>query len=98
MLVSPVTFPPGRRKLAARPLPTGSPTLTIRIGVSRVAVRAASAEGVPVGINRRQCAGKGIADRGATPIGGTPEQFAEHLRKETEKWAKVIKAAGIKPQ
>jgi tripartite-type tricarboxylate transporter receptor subunit TctC len=41
---------------------------------------------------------KGLADRGSTPIGGTPEQFAEHLRKETEKWAKVIKAAGITPQ
>jgi tripartite-type tricarboxylate transporter receptor subunit TctC len=41
---------------------------------------------------------KAIADRGSAPIGGTPEQFAEHLRRETEKWAKVIKAAGIKPQ
>jgi tripartite-type tricarboxylate transporter receptor subunit TctC len=30
--------------------------------------------------------------------GGTPEQFAEHLRRETAKWAGVIKAAGIKPQ
>jgi tripartite-type tricarboxylate transporter receptor subunit TctC len=30
--------------------------------------------------------------------GGTPEQFAEHLRRETVKWAGVIKAAGIKPQ
>jgi tripartite-type tricarboxylate transporter receptor subunit TctC len=41
---------------------------------------------------------KSIADRGSTPIGGTPEQFAEHLRKETEKWGKIIKAIGIKPQ
>jgi tripartite-type tricarboxylate transporter receptor subunit TctC len=41
---------------------------------------------------------KAMADRGSIPIGGTPEQFAEHIRKETEKWAKVIKAAGIKPQ
>ena len=41
---------------------------------------------------------KSIAERGGTAIGGTPEQFAEHLRKEIEKWAKVIKAAGIKPQ
>jgi tripartite-type tricarboxylate transporter receptor subunit TctC len=30
--------------------------------------------------------------------GGTPEQFADHLRRETAKWAGVIKAAGIKPQ
>ena len=41
---------------------------------------------------------KSFADRGSIPIGGTPEQFAEHLRKEIEKWAKVIKAAGIRPQ
>jgi tripartite-type tricarboxylate transporter receptor subunit TctC len=30
--------------------------------------------------------------------GGTPDQFAEHLRRETVKWTGVIKAAGIKPQ
>jgi tripartite-type tricarboxylate transporter receptor subunit TctC len=35
---------------------------------------------------------------GIVIAGGTPEQFTEHLRKETEKWGKVIKAAGIKPQ
>lgn len=34
---------------------------------------------------------------GSTPVGGTPEQFAEHVRKETAKWAKVIRFAGIKP-
>jgi tripartite-type tricarboxylate transporter receptor subunit TctC len=28
----------------------------------------------------------------------TPEQFAAHIRSETEKWAKVIKTMGIKPQ
>ena len=41
---------------------------------------------------------KAMADRGAIPIGGTPAQFAEHLRRETVKLAGVIKAAGIKPQ
>jgi len=30
--------------------------------------------------------------------GGTPEQFAELIRSETAKWAKVIKAAGIKAE
>ncbi len=35
---------------------------------------------------------------GAVIRGGTPEQFAEYLRHVTEKWGKVIKAAGIKPQ
>jgi len=35
---------------------------------------------------------------GSTIAGGTPGQFAEHVRRETAKWAEVIKAAGIKPQ
>jgi tripartite-type tricarboxylate transporter receptor subunit TctC len=35
---------------------------------------------------------------GVTPGGGTPEEFGELIRRETDKWAKVIKAAGIKPQ
>lgn len=41
---------------------------------------------------------KGIASRGGTPMGGTPERFAEHVRKETERLGKLIKAIGIKPQ
>ncbi len=41
---------------------------------------------------------KAIADRGAFAVGGTPEQFAEHVRRETERLGKLIKAAGIKPQ
>jgi tripartite-type tricarboxylate transporter receptor subunit TctC len=41
---------------------------------------------------------KSITERGSTPLGGTPEQFVEHIRKETERWAKVIRSAGIKPQ
>jgi tripartite-type tricarboxylate transporter receptor subunit TctC len=41
---------------------------------------------------------RSITERGSTPIGGTPEQFVEHIRTETERWGKVIKAAGIKPQ
>jgi tripartite-type tricarboxylate transporter receptor subunit TctC len=41
---------------------------------------------------------KGIASRGGIPMGGTPEEFAEHVRKETERLGKLIKAVGIKPQ
>ena len=39
-----------------------------------------------------------IAARGLTAEGGTPERFAEHVRRETEKLGKLIKAVGIKPQ
>jgi len=41
---------------------------------------------------------KSMAERGGILIGGTPEFAADFIRRETEKWGKVIKAAGIKPQ
>ena len=41
---------------------------------------------------------KGIASRGGIGVGGTPEEFAEHVRKETERLGKLIKAVGIQPQ
>ncbi len=35
---------------------------------------------------------------GVQPVlGGTPEQFAEHIRRETAKYADVVKRAGVKP-
>jgi len=34
--------------------------------------------------------------QGAIPAGGTPEQFAAHIRVETEKWAKVVKVSDAK--
>jgi len=37
-----------------------------------------------------------FASLGLDPVGGTPDDFARELRAEGEKWAKVIKAAGIK--
>jgi tripartite-type tricarboxylate transporter receptor subunit TctC len=33
---------------------------------------------------------------GSEPMSGTPEQFAEFIRKESSKWAEVIKRAGAK--
>jgi tripartite-type tricarboxylate transporter receptor subunit TctC len=39
-----------------------------------------------------------FAADGGDPGGNTPEEFGRYIRTETEKWAKVVKAAGIKPE
>ncbi len=39
-----------------------------------------------------------LADLGGTPFGGTPADFGKLIAEETEKWAKVVQFAGIKPQ
>lgn len=39
-----------------------------------------------------------LLNDGAEPVGGSPEEFTAYLRSETAKWAKVIQAAGIKPE
>jgi tripartite-type tricarboxylate transporter receptor subunit TctC len=35
-----------------------------------------------------------LAAQGAEAVGNSPEQFAAHIRSETAKWAKVVKASG----
>jgi tripartite-type tricarboxylate transporter receptor subunit TctC len=37
-------------------------------------------------------------DQGAEPVGNSPEQYTAFIEREIAKWAKVIKAAGIKAQ
>ena len=39
-----------------------------------------------------------LADLGGTTIAGSPDDFGELVADETEKWAKVIRAANIKPE
>jgi tripartite-type tricarboxylate transporter receptor subunit TctC len=39
-----------------------------------------------------------LSTDGAEAVGNTPEQFAAYIKAETEKWAKVVKAAGIKAE
>jgi tripartite-type tricarboxylate transporter receptor subunit TctC len=40
---------------------------------------------------------KRLDDLGGTPLTGPPADFDKLIAEETEKWAKVIKFAGIKP-
>jgi len=39
-----------------------------------------------------------LANDGTEIVAGTPEEFGAYIRAETDKWAKVVKAAGIKPE
>jgi tripartite-type tricarboxylate transporter receptor subunit TctC len=39
-----------------------------------------------------------LAELGGTPLPGTPADFGKLIAEETEKWAKVIRAANIKPE
>jgi tripartite-type tricarboxylate transporter receptor subunit TctC len=39
-----------------------------------------------------------LATLGLDPVGGTPDDFAQQMRAEGEKWAKVIRTANIKAQ
>jgi tripartite-type tricarboxylate transporter receptor subunit TctC len=39
---------------------------------------------------------KKFDELGLEPVGNTPAEFADLIRKETPEWAKVIKDAGIK--
>jgi tripartite-type tricarboxylate transporter receptor subunit TctC len=41
---------------------------------------------------------KRLAEMGATPLGGSPQQLADHLAAETEKWGRVVREARIQAQ
>ena len=36
-----------------------------------------------------------LATEGAEPVGNTPEEFGDFMKKESVRWAEVIKKAGI---
>ena len=42
--------------------------------------------------------GKRLEADGAEAVGSSPEEFAAFIKSETEKWARVAQAAGIKPE
>jgi tripartite-type tricarboxylate transporter receptor subunit TctC len=37
-----------------------------------------------------------LAAMGSTPVGGSPEQFADYVKREIERWGRVIRDSGIK--
>jgi hypothetical protein len=39
-----------------------------------------------------------LADLGGTALPGSPAEFGTHIVAETEKWAKMIRAANIKAE
>jgi tripartite-type tricarboxylate transporter receptor subunit TctC len=39
-----------------------------------------------------------FVDQGVEPVGGAPSQFADHIRSEIQKWAKVVKDASIQAE
>ena len=41
---------------------------------------------------------RGFADFGGTVLPGSPADFGKLIADETEKWGKVVKFAGIKPE
>ena len=41
---------------------------------------------------------KTLIERGAEPVGNTPEEHAIYIKSEIEKWQRVARSAGIKPE
>ena len=41
---------------------------------------------------------KSVRANGATPSPSTPEEFANQIIKDYERWGAIVKAAGLKPE
>jgi tripartite-type tricarboxylate transporter receptor subunit TctC len=38
-----------------------------------------------------------LVELGSSPFVASPSEFGKHLAEQTEKWARVVKAANLKP-
>lgn len=54
--------------------------------------------GAMTGVLHSSAVKEKFAADGAEPVGNTPEEFARFMRSETDKWAKVVRAAGVAPR
>ncbi len=68
-----------------------APANTPRDIVNKLAVETARILKLP-DVNQR------LSELGAEPVGGTPAQFAAHIKSEIAKWARVIKDANVELQ
>ena len=68
-----------------------APAGTVRDIILRVHKEATTRFRVPEIVAR-------LANEGGQVVASTPEEFGAFMRAETEKWARVAKAAGIKPE
>jgi tripartite-type tricarboxylate transporter receptor subunit TctC len=39
-----------------------------------------------------------LVNEGADPVASTPAQFAEYMKADSAKWARVIRTANIRPE
>ena len=68
--------------------------ILVRAGTPREIIMRLNSE--LVGVLRAPDIRTRFAEQGAEPVGNTPEQFLEFLKSDLTKWAKVIKAAGVR--
>jgi tripartite-type tricarboxylate transporter receptor subunit TctC len=66
-----------------------APLKTPKSLIDRLATEAAKAIQSPEVMKR-------LVSDGSEAVGGTPQQFAAHIKAEHNQWTKVIKTAGIK--
>ncbi len=41
---------------------------------------------------------KALADLGIDPISASPEEMRDYMKRELDKWRRIIKAAGVQPE
>jgi tripartite-type tricarboxylate transporter receptor subunit TctC len=68
-----------------------APARTPPSSVAKLAEAARSALALPAVVQR-------MTELGADPGGGGPEEFARFLRADVEKWLRVVREAGVKPE